>query len=692
MSCYFQKGTILRFEKAGPFRIQEIIGVGASSVVYRAINTEDHTEHLLKEFHPSDLSLSRDHAGNLILLGDECEKRFFDFKLDQFRLGYNRQIELRKDPVLKNRTCNISGIYSGYGTEFIDMTTYSGATYDKVTESSFSNLIKRVKAIAEVVSRYHALDYLHLDIKPENIFVFDDTCESVVFFDFDTIVSKTELQPDMVPRYSSKYAPKEQSDPDAYRLIGEWTDIYAIGMILFQKLFGRFPDSHEQESNSSYDFRLPSGILNDANDKTLELLTDFFRHTICKRKQLRWKSTKEVIRALNQMLDAMQPTHKTTQDNEDIKNVGKQISTLSKVILISAVLICISIGFLALRRTDSDPENVIHAAVRETVQEEALIHPETEPLIQETFPVSKNGDAQNAYQTEPTIMPIIAETDPIEIVTAPSSQESNSASYVVETVASNMNGFRSMIVTNSGVVYYLDGSLLHATDTDVILDLQSDFDVSLENGYLAYDPYQDMVYLLTGGSLTIHDVTDLNKPLLVLENDSLTLDLETGITPNISVLPDSSLIIPANEDGSYKVVLSSNTYTYFTHIYDLSSPYYIAVTSDSIFMFREGETDATVTALSSSGETVVTLGQPAPYNEAVASSGSKLWFYADGIGVCAYAVDGSVYVQIPQRNISITDYLPLDYNNIWSIAANDSGEVAFYDNSLSSIRFIHYSK
>ena len=693
MSCYFQRNTILEFDKAGPFRILEVIGTGASSAVYRVVNTEDHTEHLLKEFHPSDLSLARDDFGNLFVMGGEREKRLFDLKQEQFVLGYKRQIEFRKDPILKNRTCNIYAIHSGYGTFFIDMTAFSGASYEKVTEDSFSDLVKRIKAITEVIAQYHAKGYLHLDIKPENIFVFPETSETVMLFDFDSVVSKSELQPNMIPRYTDKYAPPEQKETDAFLRIGEWTDIYAIGMIFFVKLFGRFPDAHEQESGSNYDFRLASGLLNGVDDKILEILSDFFRHTICHTKKFRWKSTDQMSRTLDQLLAAMQPSVKHVQDNADIRVVGNQISKLSKVILISAVLICLSVGFLAFHKSGDSPDRDVSIAGNDTVLEEMNAQSQTQSLLEETIPVGATETTQNVPQPEPITTPTSMVTEPGADAASPSvpeySQPNATSSYIAETIAYNMNNFRSLIVTNSGVVYYLDGSMLHATHTDIILNLQKDFNVPLENGYLAYDPYQDVVYLLAGGSLSIHDISDFRNPTLLLENDSLILNLETNITPNIAVLPDSSILIPANMDGTHRLIIPTNTYSSFTQIYNLGSPYYASVMGDQILKFRESENEATVIPLNGSPEYDIALEQKAPYNNAVASSGNNLWFYWDGVGVCQYGIDGSVIIHIPQQEITITDYHSLDYTNIWAIVANSNGDIAFYDNSISCIRLIH---
>ena len=210
----------------------------------------------------------------------------------------------------------------------------------------------------------------------------------------------------------------------------------------------------------------------------LDLLTDFFRHTICRTKRFRWKSTGEVLRALNQMLDAMQTAAKPAQENKDIQNVTRQISKLSKTILISAVLICFSIGFLALRKVGSNSEINVEVQSENNVQQAVESQLQTAPALPESVPAVTESVSLTEQQTD-VIVPGASETVPAEEIapanTPAQPQQNVVGSYVVETIASNMDAFRSMIVTNSGAVYYLDGSILHATNTTDTLDLQADF-------------------------------------------------------------------------------------------------------------------------------------------------------------------------------------------------------------------------
>ena len=116
------------------FAIQEVIGRGASCVVYRAV-CPDKTEHLLKEYNPKHIAMSRDKDG-FLRLENEDDRAEFEAGLVRFREGHAKQRELRLDSDLKNTTSNIQAIYCANGTEYIDMTCFAGSSYEKVQEKS----------------------------------------------------------------------------------------------------------------------------------------------------------------------------------------------------------------------------------------------------------------------------------------------------------------------------------------------------------------------------------------------------------------------------------------------------------------------------------------------------------------------------------------------------------------------------
>ena len=221
------------------FYIKAHIGSGASCVVYHAV-CEDKTEHLLKEYYPRNLDLERNEEG--VLLVPEHKREMFDKGLQRFRNGNERQKEVRLLEHLKNSTSNIQGYFYGNGTEYIDMTVFSGQTYNHIESEALHSLMLRMRDLAQAIGKYHSAGFLHLDIKPENIFVLDEDqpVKGIMLFDFDSVIEKSNKMTAAALSYTKDWAAPEQLLPYKRNAIGEATDIFSIGEIIFTKFMAGF--------------------------------------------------------------------------------------------------------------------------------------------------------------------------------------------------------------------------------------------------------------------------------------------------------------------------------------------------------------------------------------------------------------------------------------------------------------------
>lgn len=294
----------------GTFEVREIIGRGASCVAYftHFIDRNNiRTEHLLKEYNPKHLELCRNEDGEL-LPTSESEKAAFMDGLRRFEEGYKTQLWLRQEyPELKNATSNIEGVYSGNGTKYISMPCFMGKPYSDALDSTFYLLLQHAKALTDVVGKYHANGFLHLDIKPGNIFVLPETAELVMLFDFDSVVKKADLSSAAGLSYTKTWAAPEQILPGYRHKIREATDLYAIGEIIFYQLMGRHPVKEERRSFAQYRYDLDSDMLKDVNPQALPLLSELFRHTICTDVSKRYQSAKELVEKLEELLPLADP-------------------------------------------------------------------------------------------------------------------------------------------------------------------------------------------------------------------------------------------------------------------------------------------------------------------------------------------------------------------------------------------------
>ena len=304
------KPMITFAERAGvDFQIsKKEIGRGASCIVYHAVGS-DNTEHLLKEYYPKHLELVRDSSGHIVV--PEYKKEFFEQGLVHFRAGCERQKSIRlSNEGLKNFTCNVQGYYAANGTEYIDMTCFNGQTYDHVQEKSVYSLMLRMRTLAQVVGNYHMAGLLHLDIKPENIYVRpeSETIEDVMLFDFDSVTPMNEIVISKALSCTKTWAAPEQILPEKRMSICPATDLYAIGEIIFVQLFGRHSTSAEHRSfvtEYAYDYK--AEIFKDMNPKVFPLLDDLLCHTICGVVGRRYQSAEELIAKLDEIIEIANP-------------------------------------------------------------------------------------------------------------------------------------------------------------------------------------------------------------------------------------------------------------------------------------------------------------------------------------------------------------------------------------------------
>lgn len=305
MNRYLEAGYQFHVsERAGVFTVCELIGKGASCAVYRADFTDEHgnqTQHLLKEYHPSRMEMDREDSGALV---PEDEKKFRE-GLRRFHSCYEKQLQIRRISGLKNTTSNIQGIYHANGTQYIDMTCFQGQTYDKLREQSVYDLMRRMRALTSVIDNYHKAGFLHLDIKPSNIYTIPETCEMVMLFDFDSVVEKENILSGGGLSYSKAWAAPEQFLPGYEKNICEATDLFAVGEIIFFALFGRHSSRTERRSFAEYSFDYEADIFQNMNPRVFPLLGDLLRHTICSVPYKRYQTAEKLRTQLTKIVEVL---------------------------------------------------------------------------------------------------------------------------------------------------------------------------------------------------------------------------------------------------------------------------------------------------------------------------------------------------------------------------------------------------
>lgn len=325
MRTELQNGYMLKLpNRAYEYEIIKLLGRGASCFVYLARYTEDGLKHevILKEYNPKSLDFNRDESGALSVPVD-CRAKF-DMGLERFEQGYKKQADMRLNSNVTNSTTNIQGIHFANNTRYIEMTLSAGVSYridDQATDSTLYDFMRRMRSLTTVIGHYHESGYLHLDIKPDNIFAPNSNDgKDVILFDFDSMVELDAVANNAATiSYTKEWAAIEQLNPAKRMSICKATDIFSVGEMIFYRIFGRHSNLSERRSYSSYAFDYMAPIFRDVNPKVLPLLNELLKKTLCNVVGSRYQTTEELIEKLDEIIkfaDPQKPFLQTTHLSE----------------------------------------------------------------------------------------------------------------------------------------------------------------------------------------------------------------------------------------------------------------------------------------------------------------------------------------------------------------------------------------
>ena len=198
------------------YRIESVLGYGGMGVVYRARDVKLDCDIALKRIRPD-------------------------------RMSPDRQATLRREIILSRRVthenvCRVFDLVELNGEEFVSMEFVPGRTLKEIETAEQTLALGRGLAIAKKICRglaaAHRLGILHRDLKPENVIVTDEGTPKLMDFGIavETTVSRGEKE-DMVPGTPQFLAP-ELLRGQAPSVL---TDLYAMGVLLFEMFTGRVP-------------------------------------------------------------------------------------------------------------------------------------------------------------------------------------------------------------------------------------------------------------------------------------------------------------------------------------------------------------------------------------------------------------------------------------------------------------------
>ena len=224
--------------RLGEFEITGVIGEGGFGIVYSARDSSLERIVAIKEYLPAAFA-SRNNTGMVHVRSDEHGKTFHA-GLSSF-INEARMLAKFSHPGL----VEVFRFWEGNGTAYMAMRYYRGVTLREMLRTNPQVvteqwLCETLDPILLALQELHHEKCYHRDIAPDNILVLPNGRS--VLMDFGaarriiggmTRALTTVLKPG--------YAPIEQYSDDGSMAQGAWTDIYAVGGVLYHAMTGKVP-------------------------------------------------------------------------------------------------------------------------------------------------------------------------------------------------------------------------------------------------------------------------------------------------------------------------------------------------------------------------------------------------------------------------------------------------------------------
>ena len=222
------------------FEVLSPLGQGGFSIVYKAMDTALQRPVAVKEYMPSSFASRTDSSQ--VILRSQRHKSSFDAGLSSF-IEEARLLAQFKHPSL----VEVLSFWEENGTAYMAMPLYSGKTLRQTLRDhprcANEALLKGwIAPVLDVLEILHGQQVFHRDIAPDNIIIQPDG--SPVLLDLGSarkVATDNEHAPTVVVK--AGYAPIEQYAEDKSVPQGPWTDIYALGALLYYAVTGRPPSA-----------------------------------------------------------------------------------------------------------------------------------------------------------------------------------------------------------------------------------------------------------------------------------------------------------------------------------------------------------------------------------------------------------------------------------------------------------------
>jgi serine/threonine protein kinase len=239
-------GTMLQ-----QYKVEAILGYGGFGIVYQARHQRLDLLVAIKEYLPQEMAT---REGNTVHPLSTLEEQDFIEGLQKFLDEAKQLVQFDNFPnVVKCRD-----FFEDNGTAYLVMNFEDGQELSDILRArqlqnkplNERQIIGMITPILSGLKDIHEAGVLHRDIKPANIFIRRAT-EVPVLIDFGAAKQNfsTHGKSQSMP-YTPGYAPMEQVEAEGN--LGPWTDLYAVGAMLWRIIANQNPPRVEDRLSATH--------------------------------------------------------------------------------------------------------------------------------------------------------------------------------------------------------------------------------------------------------------------------------------------------------------------------------------------------------------------------------------------------------------------------------------------------------
>lgn len=218
------------------YRIDSILGSGGFGITYRARETSIGRVVAIKEYLPAGVAVrGRDLSTIHPISADD--QSTFEWGLDRFRHEAQTLVAFRHPNIV-----TVLRFFEANGTAYMVMGYEEGESLEQILDREGTLDEAAIRAfldpLLDGLAEVHKIGFLHRDIKPGNIYLRSDG--TPVLLDFGAARQALGARShSLTAIVTAGYAPHEQYESDSAQ--GPWTDIYALGAVLYRVISGEIP-------------------------------------------------------------------------------------------------------------------------------------------------------------------------------------------------------------------------------------------------------------------------------------------------------------------------------------------------------------------------------------------------------------------------------------------------------------------